>query len=272
MGEKIMYFGLYLLYLPRLLNQILMQKTRFISFFLPLVFAFLSCHTSYQSQSVKFDQHKITPVKKQDEKIIALLRPYADSVNKSMNDVIVVSDKVIEKGQPEGALGDLLADIMLASARRIFNTHVDAAILNDGGIRMSWLPAGNITRGRLFELMPFDNMIVLQKLPGNVLQSFLDHIASKKGWPVSGITMQIKDANAIDVKINGVPLDMAAMYTIALPDYVAGGGDDAAMLRNIPQQNNGYIFRDEMIAYLSGLNKQGLKVNATTENRVSYAK
>ena len=249
-----------------------MQKTRFNSFFLPLVFAVLSCHTSYQSRSVQFDQHRITPAKKQDEKINALLRPYTDSVNKSMNDVVVVSDKVIEKGQPEGALGNMLADIMLASARRIFNTRVDAAIINDGGIRMTSLPAGNITRGRLFELMPFDNMIVLQKLPGNVLQSFLDHIASRKGWPVSGITMQIKDAKAIDVKINGVPLDVAATYTIALPDYVAGGGDDAAMLRNTPQLNNGYIFRDEIIAYLSGLNKQGIKITATTENRVSYAK
>jgi len=41
--------------------------------------------------------------------------------------------------------------------------------------------------------MPFDNLLVLQKLKGNILQQLLDLAASKGGWPLAGITMQIKD-------------------------------------------------------------------------------
>lgn len=54
------------------------------------------------------------------------------------------------------------------------------------------MPKGDVTRGRIFEIMPFDNLLILQKLKGTVLQEFLDIIATDGGWPVAGITMQIK--------------------------------------------------------------------------------
>ena len=53
--------------------------------------------------------------------------------------------------------------------------------------------------------------------------------------------------------------------------YVANGGDDAEMLRNISQQNNGYLFRDGIIYYLSELNKKGIKISSKIENRVTNA-
>ena len=43
--------------------------------------------------------------------------------------------------------------------------------MNHGGIR-SYIPKGNITTGKIFELMPFDNLIVLQEVKGSVLQQF----------------------------------------------------------------------------------------------------
>ena len=83
--------------------------------------------------------------------------------------------------------------------------------------------------------------------------------------------MQIKNKKALNVRINNVPLDSNATYTLAVLDYVAGGGDDAGMLRSIPQINNGNIFRDAIIEYLTRLTSQGKKVTAKIENRVTYA-
>lgn len=230
-----------------------------------------SCTLSYQAQKVQYNDYRIAAGAKQDSSMLALLRPYSDSLSKSMNDVVAVSETDLEKKQPEGSLGNFLADAMLAMAQKSYATHVDAAFINYGGIRLPSLPAGNITRSKVFELSPFDNLLIIQKINGKVLQEFLDHIAGRGGWPCSGIKMQIKDKKAINVTIGGTPLNESATYTIANNDYVANGGDDCAMLKPIPQVSNGYIFRDAVFDYLAELMKQGKKIAAKTENRVSNA-
>lgn len=240
------------------------------TFFL-LFFAVISCNTSYQPQSVQYREMKVNQGANGDKVLEALIKPYADSVNKSMNSVIAVAEITLERKQPEGSLGNLVADIMLASAREKYNTKVDLAVMNSGGIRLPYLTAGDITRGKIFELSPFDNIVVLQKMNGKLLQEFLDHTAAHGGWPVAGATLQIKNKKALHVKINNLAIDPNAQYTLALLDYVASGGDDAAMLRPVPQINNGNIFRDAIIEYLTRLNKAGKKVTAKIENRVTYA-
>ncbi len=232
---------------------------------------FLSCKLTYQPQSVQFKDYRLNQTNKQDSAVIALIKPYGDSVNQSMNGIVAVSETELEKKQPEGTLGNILADAMLKMAEEKFATHVDAAFINYGGIRLPSIPAGNITRGKVFELAPFDNLVVLQKLSGKTVQEFLDHVAGRKGWPCSGITMQIKDKKAINVMIGGVPLNESAMYTIANNDYVANGGDDCAMLKTIPQISTGYLFRDAVIDYFTQYTAAGKKISAKIENRVTNA-
>jgi 2',3'-cyclic-nucleotide 2'-phosphodiesterase (5'-nucleotidase family) len=185
--------------------------------------------------------------------------------------VVVVSDMELEKKQPEGTLGNILADAMLTMAEKKYATHVDAAFINYGGIRLTSVPAGNITRGRIFELVPFDNLLVLQKITGKVVQEFLDHVAGKGGWPCAGISMQIKNKKAVNIMIGGAPIDELATYTIANNDYVANGGDDCVMLKTIPQIANGYLFRDAVIDYFTQQAKEGKKLSVKIENRVTNA-
>ena len=237
-----------------------------------LITSFLfSCTLSYQAQKVQYNDYRIAPGAKQDSSMLALLKHYSDSLSKSMNDVVAVSETDLEKKQPEGSLGNFLTDAMLAMAEKSYAVHVDAAFINYGGIRLPSLPAGNITRSKVFELSPFDNLLIIQKINGKVLQEFLDHIAGRGGWPCSGITMQIKNKKAINVTVGGAPLTESAIYTIANNDYVANGGDDCIMLKPIPQVSNGYIFRDAVFDYLAELKKQGKKISAKTENRVTNA-
>lgn len=232
---------------------------------------FLSCKLTYQPQSVQFKDYRLNQTNKQDSAVVALIRPYADSVNQSMSGIVAISETELEKKQPEGTLGNILADAMLKMAEEKYGTHVDAAFINYGGIRLPSIPAGNITRGKIFELAPFDNLLVLQKLSGKVVQEFLDHVAGRKGWPCAGITMQIKDKKAINVMIGGAPLNESAIYTIANNDYVANGGDDCIMLKTIPQVSNGYLFRDAVIDYFMKYTAAGKKISAKIENRVTNA-
>ncbi|MBK7882430.1 MAG: 5'-nucleotidase C-terminal domain-containing protein [Chitinophagaceae bacterium] len=242
---------------------------KFLSIF--LVLAVIACNTTYQPSAVQYKDYKVTPAIKQDGAVAFLLKPYADSVNKKMSDIIAVSAITLDKKQPEGTLGNILADAMLVMAEQKYKIEIDAAFINYGGIRLPSIPAGDISRGKIYELAPFDNLIVVQKINGKILQEFLDHISGKGGWPGAGITWQIKDKKAINVLINNKPLNENAIYTIANNDYVANGGDDCKMLKGIPQQNSGFVFRDAVIEYFSSFTKQGKKIFAQPENRVSYA-
>ena len=242
----------------------------FLAGFSALVFS-PSCKTIYQPASVQYADYRLNQSYVKDSAILVMLKPYADSVNKSMNDVVATAAIALEKKQPEGTLGNFLVDAMLVMAKEKYKIPVDAAFINNGGIRLPSLAAGNITRGKIFELAPFDNIIVLQKLNGKVLQQFLDHVSASSGWPSAGVTWQIKDKKAVNVMVNGSPINETTIYTVANNDYVANGGDDCSMLRPIPQISNGYVFRDAIFDYLKRLTAAGKTVSAKIENRVTNA-
>lgn len=206
-----------------------------------------------------------------DSSINNLLAPYKDSINKTMNSVIGFSTEGLTKKQPESGLGNFMTDAMRLMSEKQFKKHVHAAFVNYGGVR-SYLPKGDITVGKMFELMPFENVIVLQDIKGDSLQSFLNAIAERNGWPISGITFGIKDRKAINIMVEGKPLDTTATYTIANSDYIANGGDDIKMLKPFPQKNIGYLLRDALIAYAQWLTEKGQSVDAKTEKRIVYAR
>lgn len=200
-----------------------------------------------------------------------MLRPYATKMNATMDEVIGFSNNTLTAKSPESALGNFLADCIKTMAEKKFGTKVDAGFINQGGIR-SYIARGNITVGKIFEIMPFDNLVVLQKLKGSVLQQFLDKTASLGGWPVSrGLTMEMKDKKAVNVIINGAPIENEKVYVIANSDYVANGGDDCEMLRKIPKMNIGYLLRNAIIEYVSAFTREKIPIAPVIENRVTYA-
>jgi len=238
-----------------------------------VVFAFFSagCKTHYQAKSLQYEQFRIQQNAPQDAALVAMIKPYGDSVNKVMEKIIAVAAINLDKKLPESTLGNLMADASFYEAERVFGKKIDAAFVNYGGIRLNQLPAGPVSLNTVFEMMPFDNQLVLQQVSGKVLQVFLDNIAARGGWPVKGLSFVIKDNKATQVLVAGEPLDLQRTYTIANADYVANGGDDSYMLQTIPQENKGFLVRDGLIHYFSILTARGEKLQAKIENRVSHA-
>jgi len=230
-----------------------------------------ACQTVYQPTQLVYDEYRINAQQPKDTSMVQMLAPYRDSIQKSMSEVVGYADETLEKRQPSGTLGHFVADAMLFSARKNFNIPLDAAFVNFGGQRITQMPKGPITRSTIFELMPFENMVVVQNIKGNVLQQFLDHIALSGGWPVAGITFQIKDKKAVNVLVNGAPIDFEKTYAIVNSDYVANGGDYSTMLKEIPQQNRGYLMRDAIFDYIKALKAEGKNITAVKENRITYA-
>lgn len=249
-----------------------MKRNPLTIFFFYFLFAgLLSCHTSYQANDLQYTNYRLNASLPADSGLVKFLKPYHDEVGKTMNDIVGVVDVTLDKAAPESALGNFMADAFLTMTREKYNMKVDGAMMNYGGIRLTQLPAGEVTTGKIFELMPFDNLLILQKLSGIQLQQLLDLTAARGGWPVAGITMEIKDKKAVNVRVGGQPLDPSATYTIANSDFVANGGDDAAMLKNVPQITNGYLMRDALFDYIKKLKASGKNISAQVENRVRYA-
>ena len=71
--------------------------------------------------------------------------------------------------------------------------------------------------------------------------------------------------------IDGKPLDKAAIYTVASSDYIANGGNNAVMLKSIPQQNRGYLLRDALLEYIQQITSSGKPIEAKPEKRIIKA-
>lgn len=231
-----------------------------------LLFLF-ACNKAFIPVKTEYEVKRITAQLPADSSMLRITQVYRDSINKSMNEVIGSLQSSLEKRQPSGSLNNFMADALLQMAREKINANVNIAMVNYGGIRLTQLPAGNITRGKIFELMPFDNYLIVQEMKGDVLQSLLDLIAERGGWAIAGANFQIQNKRAVNVLIEGKPIDAAKTYFVANSDYVANGGDNANMLKNIPQQNKGYLMRDALIDYV----EKNKTLTANDEKRITNA-
>jgi len=243
-----------------------MRRPSIYTLLIALFFA-ASCNTSYQAQSVQYSHYKINQHAGGNASLTALVKPYSDSVNKLMNAVIGFNEILLERKRQGNLLGYFITDAYLEMARQKINAKIDAAFMNSGGVRLPELPAGAITQGKIYELMPFDNLMVLLKMKGSSLKQYLDTLAANDGVIESGITLDIQNKTTQNVMIGGRPLDLNAEYTIAHSDYVVINSN---LLKNIDRTTNGYLLRDAIIDYVKFTNGQGKKINVSNRDRINY--
>ncbi len=180
-----------------------------------------------------------------------LIDPYRQQIAEEMGKEIAVLPSSLEKGYPEGTLGNWVADLLYLSAEDNTNLPVDFALSNSGGLRLRDIPAGPLTKGKLFELLPFDNELVIVDLPRDTLIILFDHIADYGGWPLSvHVKYRIVDKKAESVQIKGIPVQQKERFRVAMPDYVANGGSNCWFLKKCKQEHTGKLMRDAVADYL----------------------
>lgn len=201
--------------------------------------------------------------------LAALIDPYKEQVSKEMEIVIGVLPSDISKKRPNSLMGNWFADILHDVAETETNEKVDFAIQNYGGLRIPFLSKGPITKGNIFELMPFDNKLIILNLTGNQVKTLCDMMAEKGGWPMSrGIEYTINEDKADMIKINGELISENETYSLALPDYVANGGGGGKFLIDIPQNDTGFFIRDIVIKHLEKLQKEGKDITIDSSKRI----
>lgn len=150
--------------------------------------------------------------------------------------------EVCRAGECFGGL--LLADALLDVARP---QGADMALVNAGSIRAA-IPPGEVNGGQLLAAIPFGNAVVLREYTGDQILLALEHGVAGEGGrgpallqPAglryvvdasrpSGSRILAADMVASDGKVT--PLEADRLYRVALPAYLARGGDGYAMLRD----------------------------------------
>ncbi|CAN5773742.1 5'-nucleotidase [soil metagenome] len=233
---------------------------------LPLL---LSCQRTWQVlPQVQESVVPVSPAVEADARAEATIAPYREQVQQKILEVIGRAPVPLRKEVGESPLGNFVTDLMLQQARTLSSGPVDLAVVNQGGLRNP-LPEGDITVEHVFELMPFENELVILTLTGRTLQELFTYAASRQDAPMANATYAVQDGQARDIRINGEPLDPTKTYRVATIDYFAGGGDQATFFAQaLATETTGLTLRDAIIHHIRSLTASGQPVTAEIEGRV----
>jgi 5'-nucleotidase/UDP-sugar diphosphatase len=200
------------------------------------------------------------PASAPDSAVGTVLANYEKQLSEKLN-VVVGSTPVALVGERADVrtrttnLSNLVTDAMKDY------TGADIVITNGGGIRAS-LPAGDITMGGVYTVLPFDNTLVVLELDGAGILKALEH--GLKLYPeqngafsqVAGLTAKFDPAapvgsRVLEVMVGDELLDLNKKYTVATNDFMAAGGDGYEWFMSAPVLfNAGDMLRDILANYL----------------------
>lgn len=169
---------------------------------------------------------------------------YKEKLDRDLGTVIAKNNVKLDSGfgenhharYEESNVGNLIAD----AYKNHFNTEI--AFMNGGGIRAN-IESGDFRLRDAISILPFSNKVGAFKYSGKTIVEALEHgvssVDKKAGrfLQVSGMEYSYNPKNEVgsrvsNVTINGKPIQLETIYTVALPLYIKNGGDGFQMLKN----------------------------------------
>ncbi|HET6201539.1 MAG TPA: bifunctional UDP-sugar hydrolase/5'-nucleotidase [Planctomycetota bacterium] len=182
---------------------------------------------------------------------------------------IVRREEAAVRAEMEEQIGELLADLgrgsgpgsspagnLTTDAMREASA-ADIAFTNKGGVRAALL-AGPVTRRSFFEMLPFDNTVVVLEMTGAEVAEALRASLSKEArtpLEVSGLEARWRPAGDgkaefLGATFGGAPLDPGRTYRVAVNSFLAGGGDGyASFTRPKVRRDTGILVRDAAVEW-----------------------
>jgi 5'-nucleotidase len=158
----------------------------------------------------------------------------------------------------ESSLGDVIADAQLAATSPTDFGGAVVAFMNPGGIRAD-IAAGEVTYGELFTVQPFNNVMTVKTMTGDMIRRLLEQqfeVASpprilqvSEGFTYSYDTTRPAGSRVSDIAINGTPISPTASYRVAMNNFLADGGDGFTVFREGTDQLGGEIDLDALVRY-----------------------
>lgn len=191
--------------------------------------------------------------------IAKFLKPYRDSISSQMNQVAAYLPQTLNKQGYESELGTTLCYSLYVYWKKFYSDSKlpVLAIYNTGGLRLPALPAGELSVGKVYELLPFDNALVALELDVQTLKQWIKLMIQAGGWPEFGLKYQLQDTTLQNLKIyqqgKWTSPDDYQKFIVLTNDYVANGGDQCSFLINQPRidlKSTSVIIRDLFLKYV----------------------
>lgn len=210
-----------------------MKKRLFICFlFFSFIFIYQCTHKNYcVSYDTTKKEHIVIQHQGIDSATYKFILPYKTNIDKDLNVIIAHTSSPLEKNTYCNNLAQLVyesiqwyADSLLQPSSNFY------VLINYGGLRAN-IPAGDISKRHIFEVMPFDNSIVILKLNDEELKQLISHTQSNN-------KLLLKSKNTTSTSI------------LITSDYLYQGGDGCAFLKSAKKLNTKtYFIRDAIIRY-----------------------
>lgn len=184
----------------------------------------------------------------EDQKFNAIIAPYKEELEGKMNTKLSHTSVDLNKSGDNSNLGNLLADYTFEGAAEWAKNNgipsVDAALINVGGIRSS-IGKGDILTKHIYEIMPFENEVIIVKMKGSDLSGlFQYYLKTQKNNPVSHLYIETDNGMNVKELVNGKMVEPNKDYYIATSDYLALGGDNMTFFAKGKMIPTGIKLRD----------------------------
>jgi len=167
---------------------------------------------------------------KDDANMLVVYKKYEDELNPVLGKVLGKTTVDLDHDRYAGPslLGEWACEIMKDKVG------VQIAMTNGGGLRVP-IPAGEITAGKLYEVMPFDNTLYTMKLSGADVKANIEHgiMNDDIGWvQIAGARVTYNPGAEAGSRItsmaleDGTPIEMDKYYTVVTNDFMFTGGDN----------------------------------------------
>lgn len=236
---------------------------RFASFVL-FILMFQACASHWRVSEITYTKISAGRDVQSNPSYDSIIAPYRNDMQAQMNEVIGHSliEMPKQKDQPETLLGNFVADLVFKTVTQTLGLKADACLLNIGGLRSS-LPKGNITRGNIFSLAPFENEVVLVEIKSSSVEKLLYYL-TQKPQPIAGFTMMGK-ADGTILNVTGGLASSKESYIIITSDYLANGGDNMEFFKeSVGRIATGIKLRDMIIDYI----KQTKEIESKFDQRL----
>ena len=197
----------------------------------------ISCEEKNKSLDfIRGEQVEITAELSEDDALKQLISPYKLDLDNKINEVLSYNPRMLDKREAEleSSIGNLLADACFEAGdsilRSVKGRGIDFAVFNYGGIRAP-IQEGNVTIEDVYQVMPFENRLVVVELNPEQMRSLIDYlIRQHQAHPISGIQLALSDNKKSEVLIRNKKWDPNKKYHVLTIDYLQHGGGNMTFL------------------------------------------
>ncbi len=195
-----------------------------------------------ENKNLKIDSH-LFPIDEKiasEPKVTEIVDRWNAVLEKKINQVVSDPNEIIYKAttpldgtdSANRGIQTNLGDIITAAMADSFNEPVDGALINGGAFRVDDMLTGNITSIDIFRVLPFGGNVVKVEMKGSLLVEVINFGKLNGGTGAYLQRHDIEESDNAGWLIDGKPIDVNAVYAIAMSDFLLKGYDIPFLTRD----------------------------------------